>query len=267
MLGMVLTITGIVLTIIFGATSLVLVFKYRYPGQLTFVSEKSIALFDDIASNISDLSVLYKGTPVSQRVFLIKGALLNTGRKDISPNMIERPVQLVLPEESKWLSATVISKSAEINAEFSGINSNYLTINTSMMRCDEFVRFQALADVKGQDTNEIDRLEESLTFEHRIQDTQSMRVRTFDDPIRQLKRMKKWSMFLVLGVVGTLIITGMSFFGNVDSRFVYKYKTEENVVESVYAIIATGSKIKLKYIDTEKRKKSTRNYSLIMFKV
>src|SRR5260370_36557833 len=102
----ILGVLGVGIYLIFGAWGVYLSLVRRYQGKVTFVSEQTIGLFDAIVKNLPEMAVLYKGTPVSPNVVLIKGSLVNTGTKDISPSMIERPISLGLPAGSNWLSAS-----------------------------------------------------------------------------------------------------------------------------------------------------------------
>src|SRR5208283_925503 len=112
----ILGILGVSVSLLFGAWGVSLALSRRYPGEITFVREQTIALFDSIVRNLPELAVLYKKAPVSPNVVLIRGALVNTGRKDISSSMIDKPITLALPSGSHFLSASVISASSDVKA-------------------------------------------------------------------------------------------------------------------------------------------------------
>ena len=56
-----LTIVGILISLCFGAWGVFLALGRRYPGEITFVKEEAIALFDAIVKNLPELAVLYRG--------------------------------------------------------------------------------------------------------------------------------------------------------------------------------------------------------------
>ena len=56
----ILAVLGIVATIIFGVWGIIIVIRRRYPGQLTYVKESYIGLFDSIVKNVPELAVLYQ---------------------------------------------------------------------------------------------------------------------------------------------------------------------------------------------------------------
>lgn len=97
------TFIGIVITFIFGIWGIVVVVRRRYPGEITYVKESYIGLFDSIVKNLPELSVLYNDKPVGQGLVLVKGAILNTGSKDITESMIEKKISLTLPDEFRGL--------------------------------------------------------------------------------------------------------------------------------------------------------------------
>jgi len=141
---------GIFATILFGIWGIYIALKYRSSVQISFILNKSIALFDTIVKNIAELAVLYKGAPVTQNLILIEGALVNTGTKDILPTMIEKPICLNLPEDYKWLTAKIISTSNNIEANIK-VKDTLLTIDSGLFKLNEYIRFQALLQVSYED--------------------------------------------------------------------------------------------------------------------
>lgn len=95
----ILGIAGLAATIVLGGYSIYLVFRtQKYPGRITFVRESCIGLFDAVVRNLSELSIQYRDAPVGENLVLLKGCLLNTGTKDISPDMVEEPITATLPD-------------------------------------------------------------------------------------------------------------------------------------------------------------------------
>jgi len=179
----VLAVLGILVSLGFGAWGVFLALRHRYPGEITFVREQIIALFHAIVKDLPDLAVLYRGAPVGPNVVLLRGSFVNTGTKDISPSMTEGSLTLSLPEGSKWLSASVMSCSPHVKASLSVPYPNAIVLASGLLRCKEFIRFQALAELVTPEASagpsvadSVERqLERSLRFEHRIQDTRRVR--------------------------------------------------------------------------------------------
>lgn len=192
----VLAILGVLATVTFGALSIYLFVKRRYPGQITFVVEDCIGLFQSIVKHFPELAVSYKNSPVSEGIVLLKGALLNTGRKDITKEMVEGRLRLELPDEFKWLQAKVVARSGGVQAQIEQ-EPQALTFDTGLFRCREFVRFECLAEVPMPDdeTASIEaRLLKQLHVTHRIADTQKvdpMRLPTLEYTARRSKRLPR----------------------------------------------------------------------------
>jgi hypothetical protein len=95
-------VIGIGLTTIFGIWSIVRFSRQKkYPGQIFFVVENNIALFDSILKNSPELKILYEDQPINEGLVLLKGALVNTGIKDISKNMTTNYPSFSLPKNYK----------------------------------------------------------------------------------------------------------------------------------------------------------------------
>lgn len=88
-----LSVIGIGVSILFGIWGVYLaVRRARYPASLTFVREQTVALLEDFAQKIPNLSLLYKDTPVEKNVVLISGYVVNDGAMDITREMTEQPL-------------------------------------------------------------------------------------------------------------------------------------------------------------------------------
>jgi hypothetical protein len=184
-----LAVIGVIATVVLGVWSVSLAIKRRYPGQITFFTDDSISLFDDIVRNLPNLAVLYKGGPVSQNLVLFKGILVNTGIVDITPAMVEQRLSIGLLEGYKWLEARIGSSSESVQADVNVIDESSLVFDTGLFRCNEYIRFEALAEVPlpgGDGSEHIEvpnmNLRESLNFTHRIANTRKVAQQSLDHP-------------------------------------------------------------------------------------
>lgn len=216
----ILAIISITATVVLGVWGIYIMVKRKYPGQITFVRESCLGLFDSIVKNMPELAVQYKGTPVGEGLVLLKGSLLNTGSKDISESMVEEKVSISLPENFRWLTAKVVSTSPKVQAHVAILDRS-VVLETSLFRCREHVRFEALAelpteDPQGKKRGETieKRLIKALTINHRIADTQKIKTKDLPPPDYGLRRFKK--RFVALGgsvVMGVVLIVVLCFTG------------------------------------------------------
>ena len=175
-----LGVLGIVATIVFGVWGVLVVIRRRYPEEITLVIDDCIGLFDAIVKNFPDLSVLYKTEPVGQGLVLINGTFLNSGRKDITPAMVEQQLRLLLPKEFKWLAARTIPSSENVAATITA-QPEQLAFATGFLRCREYFRFEALAEVPISESSDRplsieSTLIDGLTPSHRIADVGKIRT-------------------------------------------------------------------------------------------
>ena len=209
----ILGLAGILATVVFGIWGIVIVIHRRYPGQLTYIKESSIGLFDSIVRNLPELEVLYNNAPVGQGLVLMKGAILNTGNKDITDSMIEQKLAFAVPPDFRWLTAKIVGNSGNVKASVT-IDNHSLIFSTGLFRCNKFIRFQAIVempihgegDVTKNETIE-DRLDKSIDITHRIADTQ--KVTTLELPnTRQTKSRFIRYLTLFLAIAMLVIVVG-----------------------------------------------------------
>ena len=141
-----LTVLGIAATTLFGIWGVYIVTRKRYPGEITLVVDKSIPLFDTIVKNFPALSLLYQSEPISHGLVLLKGTFLNSGKKDITPQMAEKKITLGLPENFKWLAAKIITSSPNVQASVE-TDVQELRFSTHFFRCLVLQRYKSSSEV------------------------------------------------------------------------------------------------------------------------
>ncbi len=235
----VLAVLGIIVSLSFGAWGVYLTIESRYAGEITFVKERAIALFDAIVKDLPELVLLYIDAPVSPNVVLIKGSLVNTGKKDISPAMIEKPIAVSLPKGSKWLNVKVVSASRDVKASLNIDQPSSMVLTSGLLRRNEFIRFQAMAELappeRGPSQPDAisleDRLESSMKFDHRIEGTRAVRSLELQGTERSSRRLK-----LYLGALACVLAAGVIFaVWGIPSTFVYRLQVRNNETEFVTA--------------------------------
>lgn len=175
-----LGIAGVVATLIFGVLSIYLFVRRRYPGRLTFIEEQCLSLFEGLVKNLPKMQVLYEGKPVSDNLVLVKGLMLNVGSKDISHEMVEQPLQMEVSNGFKWLAAKVVSSSPGVNGRVLTLNEGILEFDLGLFRCEECIRFEAIAEVPRNGPEGADPAREFrkvMSFRHRIADTAKVEIR------------------------------------------------------------------------------------------
>ncbi len=254
-IGTILGVTGIIVSVGFGIWGIFLALKRRYPGAITFIKEQSIGLFDAIAKDLPELSIKYKNSPVSQNLVLLKGALLNSGKLDISPSTIEKPLTVKLPKDYLWLEANIVDTSNNVNASIAINSGNELHIDIGLFRCAEFIRFQALAEVpvKNKDKNlghsELgNNLESAMKFMHRIANTGKV-TRAKVEEVDRKKTIRRIIIPTIVGIIGAISIASLFYFKGIDGKLVYSYELSENEYTDVTIRPKSDGMLKVKGVD------------------
>lgn len=233
----ILSVLGISISMIFGIVGVYLTIRSRYSGKITFVNEQTIELFDAIGNSLDKLSVTYDGTEVNENLVLLNGAFINSGKLDITKDMAEQPITIKLPEGYKWLTGRVVDSSAHANLEQS--DERTISISTGLFRCNEYVRFHALAQLPDTEEKEsnLRRFRNALGFEHRIVNTKSI-----DEKEIQSKEISRKNLKKKLEVYGTLLLFLFGAFGFL------LYQGPRNVMVFPYSV--TNSKIEKVKVNT-----------------
>ena len=236
-----IAIFGVAATCILGGVAIWLALRRRYPGRITYFEESSIGLFDSIVRNIGDLKVLYKDEPVSENMVLLKGYIMNTGSKDITPDMVEQPLALKLPEGFRWLDAKVVPSKAQVKASLSIRDATTAEFDFGLFRVDEHVKFEALAEVQmghpGSETSEgvsaDKRLKDSLEFPHRIADTQKVTTSRLPSRLSFKEFIVTFAIVILIGL-GSIGFAGFSVlteggFGQKELHFLVQTESGDTV--------------------------------------
>jgi len=254
----VLAVLGIVVSIAFGLWGVMLgLRKRKYPGEITFIKDRNINLFNDIVRNIKNLSISYKDENISNNIVLLKGHIINSGTKDITPGMIGQDLVAELPEDYKWVEVKIINCSPNLKAESIIESNTSLKFVIGLFRCNEFCSFEALAEVpiankenKKQNKNISDR----ISWSHRIADTNKIKkqnITTTNESKKLRMFFLGYSFFMVIFSLGMFIM--MNFVSDEKIRYHLNYiiMNEENKSVEVRILPQNNQYILIKGVRNE----------------
>lgn len=184
---------SVVLTVIVGLLGIIFTFyltkssieRYRHPVKITYAEEVCLDIFNSIVLNVPELKLTYNDHPFGEDIVLLRGYLVNTGWKDIRPEMVEQHLALALPSGYKWLKVNAISSSpdARICANRAKEDRD-LVFHTGLFRQGEYIEFTALAQVPsekqlsdGEVGTAATRLRRDMMINYRISDMQCIEER------------------------------------------------------------------------------------------
>ena len=171
-----LGIVGIAATAIFGIWAIL----QNKAVRIAFVRDQVISLVTDIMQNQPELKISFRGNPVSLSLVLLKGYLINTGKKDISPEMVEESISANLPEGFEWMGCKIVQNSPRLKVLVENIGKNRIVFKTGLWKSREFFKFEVLAQIPGVSLDNpivdpMNRLNRAITFSHRIADLGGIR--------------------------------------------------------------------------------------------
>lgn len=203
-----LSVLGVTVSTIFGIWGIYLVIRRsKYPGNLTFIKEKSIALLDDFAKKIPNLAVSYKESPIDKNIVLISGHLANNGSIDITKQMVEKPLTCTIQEGNAWLEFKITSAAPNLNISSLIKDKNKVELNLGLFRRDESFSFQALILLDDTQTdNNAREFLNKIEWTHRI--ASLGKIQTLSMPDQQNKsKFMNWTRRLSLGLAAALYAT------------------------------------------------------------
>lgn len=231
--GTIWSIIGIVISVIFGLIGIYLTIRSKYSGRITFVNEQTIELFDAIGNSLDKLAVTYNGSAVNENLVLLNGAFINSGKFDITKDMVEQPITITLPEGYKWLTGRIVD--SNVKAEFIQVDDNNVSISTGLFRCGEYIRFHALAQLPetDKDVSNSERFKKAISFEHRIVNTKSIKETETHSQKDSFKTLKKKGIPLFLMLLATSGIFGFVIYEGIPKVLVYSYAVSKSNIEQV----------------------------------
>lgn len=233
----ILAVAGYIVTIAVAIGGTVYTMRRRNTPRVELYKVETVALFDSIAKDIEKLSVLYDGKPVKTGLVLFKGIFLNSGRKDISQDMVEQEISLVLPDGIKWLTAKIVDHSPALDTEMITWASA-LTLKTGLFKRREFIHFQAIAEIAGDDNDEqgkaspTDTFEKAIIVSHRITDLPEFRLSDLPPPKgnKYKKRKRALQMVAIVGILTTVAFWAIPSIVSWPAKTQYSYVTEKGNV-------------------------------------
>lgn len=247
-----LTILGLIATVIFGILSVDLFKRKRNPGKLTLVKQSTLGLFNNIAKNFDEISILYKAEPIKENVIYLKASFINDGDIDIEGKTVEKTLNLELENDLKWIKSKVTQTSPELisTSEILEDKQN-LRFNFGLIRKREYFQFEALIETNDSKID-ADDIYEKIKISHRIANTQKVNVTSLlseEQLDRKKKKIKSFGFmmgFQLLFVIVLFLIQLLYF----KEAPIY-YKASDGISYTVKA--KTDESIQLKNIDSKEK--------------
>ncbi len=177
-----LAIAGIIATVLLGIWAIAITIRYNRSVRITYAYDQAIALTDDITQNFPNLSIFYNGQLLSDNLVLLKGYLINTGKKDVTREMVEQQITILLPAEYEWMECKVVDSTPSLKATAIIHDKTHVAFDIGLWKSKEYMKFEALAKVPvikidaehSASEQPAFRLRKVLSFSHRIADSEKI---------------------------------------------------------------------------------------------
>ena len=202
-------IVGALFSIAIGYWGIWYARKSRNKASLAFVVKEFIPLFKTIVKDFKNLEIKYKGIIISEGLILIKASLVNNGNIDIDKKSIIKPFSISLPNHYKCIEVTPTDISEDVNANIS-LDNNEIAIDWDLLKQREFISFDFLIEMTGQDVKYIvgENVLSDFKINHRI--TNVNKVERFEIDINRAEEQYK-----PLNLLGSLLLPTILLLGGI----------------------------------------------------
>jgi hypothetical protein len=118
--------------------------------KLIFIEEDKINFYEKIVKDFKDISIEFKGKPINEKFFLLRGFFFCLGGKDIIRENIIKPIHIKLKGQSVWRYAKIISTSEGLDVKEDGEQTDTLSFNVPLMKNRDFIYFEALGEAEDE---------------------------------------------------------------------------------------------------------------------
>ncbi|EHM7982735.1 hypothetical protein MC916_002605 [Elizabethkingia anophelis] len=123
--------------------------RYVRKSRFFYIEQDNIKLYDDIAKNITDLSISYKSENINDNLIFCKGTIIFKSHTDIKRDDIDTELTIYSPENnSRWKHFEITKTSDGYHPKFI-IDNNKVIIDKSMLKIDDYISFAGLLDSKN----------------------------------------------------------------------------------------------------------------------
>jgi hypothetical protein len=91
-------ILSIIITVIVAIPATVYAIRAITKNRIAYVQFDLISIVRTLAKDFKDFQLLHKGKPVDTGIYLLRGALFNTGNNDLDSAVVHKPLEMHLPK-------------------------------------------------------------------------------------------------------------------------------------------------------------------------
>lgn len=212
MIGIVLSVIGIILTIGFGIYSIWSYRKSRKKISLEFKDVQCYSLFKNDIARLN-IEISYNGKILSNALILLRARIINNGQTDIDESRLHNPLKIISQKEFTWLDAKSIIEPEGATTSVQIINENAIQIEWDLLKSEEFIEFEAIVKVSDNLPKDMEESESTvfingITFDYRITDLNTIQKYEI---IPKKHKQKRTAIITIFGGVLLLCIGYFSY--------------------------------------------------------
>lgn len=236
-MNLILTISGIVITILIGYLGIKYSLKAQKKVSLCFIEKDFLPLVKKISKSFDTINISYENKPISESLILLKGCILNDGNCDIDKAIIHKPLEMGLPDGYKFVEVKQTDCSENINAVYN-IDNEKLVFNWDLLKSNEFFSFDVLIEantvlIDNNSSKKLKKVElkDFYQFNHRITNLKELnKVDLYQIRANNRKsNFNKWFFRAILPI--GLVFILFSFIKRFDYKLDYFLEKNGNIIE------------------------------------
>ena len=258
----ILTIIGVIATVIFGYLGIKYAIKFKQKMRITFYWDEAISLFDSIVNDWDDIEIKYNNEAINPNLTLLRCCMVNTGTSDIDKSIIYKPLKMILPDNFIAIKGkrNEFSDDLSITAKINDNNKNEVDFNWDILKKGEFIKFDLLIqrnenDNKNLSTNIIKNIKNNTKFSHRITNLDQIDQESILSEESEKKNKKLMIPLIIYIILGISLFVSSIIFPKYNLSFTIKDK------KNTSDIILTAKNmnlISIKYLKSNKKVKETK---------
>lgn len=240
-----ISILGILLTVIFGIITAIEFYRHRrYPGRLTYIQLNSVNLLNRIANQFDDIRLTHRNYPIDTNLIYIKGAIANTGSIDINKHHDTNSIFVKLPEGCEWLDIKTTKTSNDLSSNITIEEPTKARLTFDILKRNEYVVFESI--IKASSDIKNTGLDSLLTFNHRYENTDKIEQQSINrNKIRRFTgRIVSYMLILVIAALSYSLFRTL-----VSHRTPIVYATATSPSQTYYAFFNDKGMIELEEND------------------
>lgn len=132
---------GIVVTILVAIPATIYAIRAITKNRIAYLQFDLISLVRTLAKDLKDFKVLHKEKPVDPGIYLLRGALFNTGNNDLDKAAVHKPLEMHFPKGYEIIDVHVGETAAQA---VSSVRGDTLVFEWDILKKKEYIPFSVV---------------------------------------------------------------------------------------------------------------------------